>query len=99
MYRLREWWCQYDALNWESGYFFRIVSYIEHTRTQGDVISENDENPQHDVTSEDLEKDEDYKKVKDSKKVEDDNKVEDVAKFKIGSLDNVDHDTVDLAHD
>lgn len=45
------------------------------------------------MTSEHLGKDEDYKKVKDSKKVED------VVKFKNSSLDNVDHDTVDLAHD
>jgi len=63
------------------------------------VISENNENTQYDVTSEDLENDEDYKKVKHSKKVEDDNKVQDVVKFKNISLENVDHDTVDLAHD
>lgn len=57
------------------------------------MIIENDENPLHVVASEDLEKDEEYKKV------EDDNKVEDVVKFKNSSLDNVDHDTADLAHD
>lgn len=63
------------------------------------MIIENDENPLHVVASEDLGNDEDYKKVKEYKKVEDDNKVEDVVKFKNSSLDNVDHDTVDLAHD